>query len=67
MLIELARVLKTRPHEFTYEFVWFDGEEAVCTDWDECGRPGAPDNTYGSRYYVAGGQEGRMRSPRSRP
>lgn len=52
MLIELARVLKTRPHEFTYEFIWFDGEEAVCKDWDECGRPGAPDNTYGSRYYV---------------
>ena len=28
-LIELARVLKDRPHEFTYELVWFDGEEAV--------------------------------------
>jgi glutaminyl-peptide cyclotransferase len=52
MLIELARVLKTRPREFTYEFVWFDGEEAVCFDWSECGRPGNPDNTYGSRYYV---------------
>jgi glutaminyl-peptide cyclotransferase len=52
-LIELARVLKGRPREFTYEFVWFDGEEAVCRDWDECGRPGSPDNTYGSRYYVA--------------
>ena len=33
-------------------FIWFDGEEAVCKEWDECGRPGAPDNTYGSRYYV---------------
>lgn len=52
MLIELARVLKTRPHEFTYEFIWFDGEEAVCKEWDDCSRPGAPDNTYGSRYYV---------------
>lgn len=52
ILIELARVLKARPHEFTYEFVWFDGEEAVCWDWDACGRPGSPDNTYGSRYYV---------------
>mgnify|MGYP003347828775 CR=1 FL=1 len=52
MLIELARVLKGRPHEFTYEFVWFDGEEAVCRNWDDCGRPGAPDHTYGSRYYV---------------
>ena len=28
-LIELARVLKDQPREFTYEFVWFDGEEAV--------------------------------------
>jgi len=51
-LIELARVLKTRPHEYTYEFIWFDGEEAVCPGWDDCGRPDAPDNTYGSRYYV---------------
>lgn len=52
ILIELARVLKSRPREFTYEFIWFDGEESVCRDWDECSRPGAPDNTYGSRYYV---------------
>jgi glutaminyl-peptide cyclotransferase len=52
ILIELARVLKSTPHEFTYEFVWFDGEEAVCAGWDECGRPDSPDNTYGSRYYV---------------
>ena len=52
ILMELARVLKNQPHEFTYEFVWFDGEEAVCWDWDQCGRAGTPDNTYGSRYYV---------------
>lgn len=52
ILIELARVLKTRPHEFAYELVWFDGEEAVCDLWDQCSKPGAPDNTYGSRYYV---------------
>jgi len=51
-LMELARALKDRPREFTYEFVWFDGEEAFCKDWDECAKPGAPDNTYGSRYYV---------------
>src|SRR5215471_10516759 len=25
LLMELARVLKDRPREFTYEFVWFDG------------------------------------------
>jgi hypothetical protein len=52
ILIELARVLKTRAHEFTYELVWFDGEEAVCEGWDQCGTRASPDNTYGSRYYV---------------
>lgn len=52
MLLELARVLKTRPHDYTYEIVWLDGEEAFCKDWDECGKPDSPDNTYGSRYYV---------------
>ena len=61
-LVELARALKDRPREFTYELVWFDGEEAVCTNWDDCGesrldawtpaKPGNPDNTYGSRHYV---------------
>jgi hypothetical protein len=58
ILIELARVLKDKPHEFTYEVIWFDGEEAFCEGWDEChstsasGKADAPDNTYGSRYYV---------------
>jgi hypothetical protein len=52
MLIELARVLKDRPRTFTYEFIWFDGEEAFCEGWDECGKPGSPDNTYGSRHYL---------------
>lgn len=52
MLMELARVLKDQPREFTYEFVWFDGEEAVCAGWYDCEKPGAPDNTYGSRHYV---------------
>ncbi|HMD34987.1 MAG TPA: M28 family peptidase [Vicinamibacterales bacterium] len=51
-LLELARVLKGRKSTFTYELVFLDGEEAVCKDWDECARPGAPDNTYGSRHYV---------------
>lgn len=44
-LIEMARGLASQPHEFTYDFIWFDGEEAV-VEW----RPG--DHTYGSRYYV---------------
>jgi len=50
-LIELARVLKDQPHEFTYEFVWFDGEEAT-VDWNMQLADGNHDNTYGSRYYV---------------
>jgi len=49
-LIELARVLKDQPREFTYEFVWFDGEEAVVA-WEGL------DNTYGSRYYVQAAQK----------
>ncbi len=45
-LLELARVLKTRPRpRFTIEFIFFDGEEA----WGEWR---APNHTYGSRHYV---------------
>ncbi|MDQ3169512.1 MAG: M28 family peptidase [Acidobacteriota bacterium] len=44
LLIELARVLKDSPREFTYELVFFDGEEAW-GDW-------ASGNTFGSRHYV---------------
>jgi hypothetical protein len=50
-LIELARVLKDQPREFTYEFVWFDGEEAV-VDWYAPLPDGTTDNTYGSKFYV---------------
>jgi hypothetical protein len=54
-LMELARVLSARKEKprFTYWFVFFDGEEAFCENWEECGKPGAPDNTYGSRRFVA--------------
>lgn len=52
-LIELARDLKGRVNALPIEIVFLDGEEAVCQDWDECDRPGIPDHTYGSRYYVA--------------
>src|SRR5205085_6436471 len=53
-LLEIANVLKhsDEPRRFTYRFVFFDGEEAFCREWDECGKPDAPDNTYGSRHYV---------------
>jgi glutaminyl-peptide cyclotransferase len=56
-LMELARVLKDYPREFTHEIVWFDGEEAFCKSWTECGKPDSPDNTYGSRYYVQAAQK----------
>src|SRR5688572_7932362 len=54
-LLELARVMTATKADrrFTYWFVFFDGEEAFCREWDECGKPGAPDNTYGSRRYVS--------------
>lgn len=61
-LMELARVLaanKTKPR-LTYWFVFFDGEEAFCLDWDQCHNPNSadpktplPDHTYGSRRYVS--------------
>jgi Zn-dependent M28 family amino/carboxypeptidase len=55
-LVEIARTLAApgRPKpRFTYWFVFFDGEEAVCGEWSECTNAGAPDNTYGSRRYVS--------------
>jgi glutaminyl-peptide cyclotransferase len=54
-LLELARVLARTQQKpkLTYWFVFFGGEEAFCENWDECGKPDAPDNTYGSRHYVS--------------
>jgi glutaminyl-peptide cyclotransferase len=54
-LIELGRVLTgiNQKPKFTYWFVFFDGEEAFCEQWDQCSKQGAPDNTYGSRRYVS--------------
>jgi glutaminyl-peptide cyclotransferase len=53
-LIEVARALRAggAPRRLSYRLVFFDGEEAVCREWDECSKPGRPDNTYGSRYEV---------------
>lgn len=51
LLLELARSLKDQPRTFTYEFVWFDGEEAL-VEWDI-----DTDSTYGSRYYVQAAQK----------
>lgn len=53
-LLEIARVLgslKDKP-KLTYRLVFFDGEESFCENWDDCSKPDAPDNTYGSRHYV---------------
>lgn len=58
-LIEMARVLKARRNALTIELLFLDGEEAFCLNWNECGRPGGPDNTYGSRHYVMAGKQGR--------
>jgi glutaminyl-peptide cyclotransferase len=53
-LLEIARVMAATKadRKFTYWFVFFDGEEAFCENWDDCSKPRAPDNTYGSRRYV---------------
>jgi len=54
-VLEIGRVLGGRQQKpkMTYWLVFFDGEEAFCEGWDDCSKPGAPDNTYGSRHYVA--------------
>jgi glutaminyl-peptide cyclotransferase len=54
-VLEIARVLAEeqragKPRPFTYQFVFFDGEEAFCGEWSEC--LGGKDNTYGSRHFV---------------
>jgi Zn-dependent M28 family amino/carboxypeptidase len=43
LLIELARRLRERPHQYTYWVAWFDGEEARET-WT------SSDSLYGSRH-----------------
>jgi hypothetical protein len=68
-LIEIARALAATKQQpaLTYWFVFFDGEEAFCNGWEECRTPdGQPDNTYGSRRFVARlteqGQKERVRA-----
>jgi glutaminyl-peptide cyclotransferase len=44
-VMEIARVLaagKQKP-KMTYQFVFFDGEEAFCFDWDQCHNPNPAD------------------------
>jgi glutaminyl-peptide cyclotransferase len=55
-LIEIARSVAATKQQpaLTYWFVFFDGEEAFCEGWDQCKTPdNQPDNTYGSRRFVA--------------
>jgi len=54
-LLEIGRVLGANQQKpkMTYWLVFFDGEESFCEGWDECSKPDAPDNTYGSRHYVS--------------
>jgi len=54
-LMELGRVLgaSQQKPKLTYWLVFFDGEEAFCEEWDQCSKPDASDNTYGSRHYVS--------------
>jgi glutaminyl-peptide cyclotransferase len=61
-LLELARVLSAslQKPKLTYWLVFFDGEEAFCEQWEQCQNANPsdpnkplPDNTYGSREFVA--------------
>lgn len=54
VVMELARVLATqnRKPPFTIRFLFFDGEEAFCLNWTDCGTKENADNTYGSRHYL---------------
>ncbi len=54
-LLEIGRVLgslREKP-KVTVKLIFFDGEEAFCEGWDDCGDQENPDNTYGSRHYVS--------------
>ncbi len=52
ILLEIARVMAAdkQKRKFTYQFVFFDGEEAFCHDWNEC--LGGNDHLYGSRHHA---------------
>jgi len=54
-LLEIGRVLASSNEKpkATYRLVFFDGEEAFCEGWSDCGDQQNPDNTYGSRHYVS--------------
>jgi glutaminyl-peptide cyclotransferase len=55
-LLEIARAMAAdsaagrSKRRFTYQFVFFDGEESFCREWGDC--LNGKDNTYGSRHMV---------------
>jgi Zn-dependent M28 family amino/carboxypeptidase len=50
-LLEIARVMaKGEKPKNTIQFVFFDGEEAFCREWDDC--MNGKDHTYGSQYFA---------------
>lgn len=51
-LLEIARVMaeSKEKRRFTYQFAFFDGEEAFCREWSQC--LNGTDHTYGSRHMV---------------
>jgi glutaminyl-peptide cyclotransferase len=54
-LLEIGRVLGSMSEKpkMTFRLLFFDGEEAFCEGWSDCGDEENPDNTYGSRHYVS--------------
>jgi len=53
LVLALAPILAKRSFDHEIRLVFLDGEEATCENWDQCGKPGSPDNTYGSRHLAA--------------
>src|SRR5688572_26869352 len=54
-VLEIGRVVGSlgEKQKVTLKLVFFDGEEAFCEGWSDCGNTDNPDNTYGSRHYVS--------------
>src|SRR5215831_2651018 len=50
-LLEIARIMaKGEKPKNTIQYVFFDGEEAFCPEWDDC--MNGKDHTYGSQYFA---------------
>lgn len=62
ILLEIARVMAAdkQKRKFTYQFAFFDGEEAFCREWSEC--LNGNDHTYGSRHHAEKFQKEKLTS-----